>query len=195
MPPEQLTLTCANAIAGPSTAADQVQALLDGGTDITDPAAFTELQYAPPTSASPLCASPAQLPPELAEPFTSTPVGQLARADFAGQTGGAVDSTLFFVPTGPRTLTAEDPDVVAAARQQLEQDAQSAATESQKATEAETTAAYEKIFRSTDIDVDPRFGSFDASGTIVAPIRPIEPAPAPGASSTSAPVDASASAP
>jgi hypothetical protein len=176
IPPDQLTLACSNAIAGPAAAADQVQALLDGGTDINDPAAFTALEYAPPSTTNPLCVSPSQLPPELQEPYTSAPEGELARADFSSAGDGTLDQTLFFVPTGPRTLTAEDPDVVAAARQELEQAAQEEAAAAQQASQSELAEAYRKIFRSSDIEVDPRFGTFDPEGTVEPPIAPLVPA-------------------
>jgi hypothetical protein len=149
-----------------------VQALLDGGTEITDAAKFADLQYAPPSSTNPLCVSPAQLPTELSGPYTSTKVGQLGRANFQGQTG---EQTLFFVPTGQRTLTATDPEVVDAARQELEQAAQSAANEAQTANQAAIARAYRKILRETDVDVDPRFGRLAANGAVEAPITPLIP--------------------
>jgi hypothetical protein len=173
-PADQLQLECADAIAGPSTNADQVQALLDGGTSLTDAAAFSSLQYASPVTTAQLCVSLShiteQLPAELQAPFQNAAVGQLVRANFSAQAG---EQTLFFRRTGSRTLTATDSEVLDAARSQLEQEAQTKAQQAQTADQAQTSRAFDRIVRRADVEVDPRFGTFDAKRGVVPPRAPL----------------------
>jgi hypothetical protein len=173
-PPDQLQLECADAIAGPATNADQVQALLDGGTSLTDASAFSSLQYASPVTTAQLCVSLShiteQLPTELQAPFQNTAVGKLGRANFTANAG---QQTLFFRRTGSRTLTPTDSEVLDAARSQLQQEAQTKAQQAQTANQAETSKAFERIISRADVEVDPRFGSFDPRRGVVAPRAPL----------------------
>jgi hypothetical protein len=173
LPADERQLECADAIAGPSSNGDQVQALLDGGTSLTDASAFSSLQYASPVSTAQLCVSLShiteQLPPELQAPFQSAPVGKLTRANFSAEAG---EQTLFFRRSGPRTLTATDSEVLDAARSQLEQEAQTKAQQAQTANQAQTAKEYARILRRSDVEVDPRFGSFDPGRGVVAPRAP-----------------------
>lgn len=171
VPPEELDQACAEGIVGLAAGAEQAQQLLDGGTDVNDAAAFAGIGYQSISQdGGPYCASASAVLPEVATAMAG-PVGQVRRVDFQSQQGE--EATVFLRPTGRRVLTADSPEVLQQAEQDLQQQAQ---TQAQTDLQLRQNKVLEELFGSADVDIDPRFGRWSATDLVLPPVSPQAPA-------------------
>lgn len=167
VPAEQLTVPCALGVFGPTEDAEGVQVLVDGGTDVGDAAKFSAVGFRPiGANGEPYCGQVGE--PRIDEAIGG-PVGTVRRVDFQSQQG---PQTVFLRPTGMKTYTADDPEVLAEAQSQLEQEAQQAAQLERNTLQVKQER---EIYARARIDVDPRFGTFDPVEIVAAPPAPHSP--------------------
>jgi len=167
VPVDQRVVSCAVGVFGATSDAAAVQTLVDRGTDVGNGDAFASTGFRPiGVDGAPFCGETGE--PNL-DAAIKGPAGVVKRVDVATQQG---DQSVFLRPTGTKTYTADDPEVLAAAKAQLEQQAQQAAQEQQTSLQAGQQLAVMKRAR---IDVDPRFGTFDPREIVRAPQSPVAP--------------------
>jgi hypothetical protein len=168
--PAQRAQICATAIVGPAAGGDAVQKLLDAGTSLTDPSAFTDAQFQVIGTNGRYCTNPAQLPTELQKPWATAPKGVLQRVAFTsqGSDGSEQSGVMFFKVTGTNTLRPNDPAILQSVQQQIQQ---------------QPELVLPGVYAKADIHIDPRFGSgFNPSGGVVtAPDTPVVPTTKPKA--------------
>jgi len=168
--------TCIEGVAGAADQRDAIQAILDGGSSLTDPTAFATANASPlgPT-ANQLCfSSPAEIPTELQGPFTAPASTEIKTAEFESQQSGKV--VVFFRTLGVSTSDIADPEFRASI------------VPSRSDTILLRTAAIDVLHAT----INPRFGTFDPS-TGMAP--PLSPNPAFSATATAAERAAAAASP
>jgi hypothetical protein len=148
---------CSQAIYGPATAADQVQALLDGGATLDDPTAFSATGFSAATQEKQLCVAPADLPADLASVYFAAPVGKVEKATFTsqGQDGSPQSDAFFFKILGATTVTINSDLITQEVVQNVQND---------------PSLLLGPEFKKLAIHVDPRFGSgFDLTKGIISP--------------------------
>lgn len=160
--PEQLVVSCAVGVYGPADAAADVQKLIDDGADVGNPDAFTATGYAPISPrGDPFCGGVGN--PDIDDAISKGAIGVVRRVDFDSQQGA---QTVFLRPTGTKTYTPEDPDILAAAESQLQQEATLAARANQAGRQAAQSA---EIMRRARVEIDPRIGVFDPRDVVRSP--------------------------
>lgn len=160
--PEQLVVPCAVGVFGPTDAAAGVQELVDGGADVGDGSAFESAGFSPiGLDGAPFCGLVGN--PDIDDAVTNGAIGVVRRVDFQSQQGA---QTVFLRPTGSKTYTAEDPEIVEAAISQLQQEAQLLAQANQSKLQAAQDA---DILRRARVHIDPRLGRFDPKDVVRAP--------------------------
>ena len=161
-PPEQLVVPCAVGVFGPTDAAAGVQELIDGGADVGDGTAFESANFSPiGLDGAPFCGLVGNA--DIDDAVTNGAVGVVRRVDFQSQQGA---QTVFLRPTGTKTYTAEDPEIIAAATSQLQQEAQLLAQANQSKLQATWDA---EILGRAGVHIDPRLGRFDPKDVVRPP--------------------------
>lgn len=167
VPADQLVVSCAVGVFGSTDGAAAVQKLVDGGTDVGDGEAFASTGFRSiGVDGAPYCGAVGE--PSI-DAAIKGPIGVVKRVDVQSQQG---PQTVFLRPTGTKTYTPDDPEVLAAAKSQLQEKAQQTAQQQQTQLQAGQQL---KVMRRARVDVDPRFGTFDPREVVRPPDSPAAP--------------------
>lgn len=173
IPEDDRDLRCFQGVQGPAAGADAVEKLLDGGAPLDQLAPFVNLGFNPISqTGAELCLRPsevARIPDPVGPAFTAARPGERQRVAFSSQ---GQDGVVFFELARTDRLTAQSPQIVQQAQQQVERERQSNMSD-----------LLAEVFQRYPIRVDARFGrGFDPAESIVLPpTSPLSLTPRPAA--------------